>query len=75
MMVPFGVELKSEQKMDKMIDILLNLQNYVPIIASSYQVFSPQGTSVHEIDTSKVTKILFGKSLYFLLNMILLHTQ
>ena len=58
------MELKSEQKLDDMIDILLSLQKYVPRLPATTDIPSPGGTTVYEVDNSEVRKILFGKCYY-----------
>lgn len=68
------MELKSEQKIDDMIDILLSLQKYVPRVPATNDVPSPGGTTVRTVDSSEVRNIVFGKC-YYIINQTYFTTE
>ena len=43
--MPHGIELKSEQKLDEMVQIMASLHKYVPIDTATQVVTLPDGTA------------------------------
>jgi len=55
---PLGIELKSEQKLDEMVDIMASLHKYVPIDTSTQVVMLPDETT--EVTRDDFFPILLG---------------
>jgi len=60
--VPLGIELKSEQHLEEMIDILVSLHKYVPTISTTEEVVV-NGKSVEVIE-DKFSQVLLGQYIY-----------
>ena len=43
--MPVGIELKSEQKLEDMVDILASLHKYIPMVTTTKTVTLPEETS------------------------------
>ena len=43
--MPLGIELKSEQKLEDMVDILVSLHKYIPTVTTTKMVTPPEETS------------------------------
>jgi len=57
--VPLGIELKSEQHLEEMIDIFVSLHKYVPAVSTTENVLV-DGKSV-EVGEDKFSKVLLGQ--------------
>ncbi len=56
--MPVGIELKSEQKLEDMVDILASLHKYIPTVTTTKTVTLPEETS--EIIWDDFFQILLG---------------
>ena len=57
--MPLGIELKSEQHLEEMIDILASLHKYVPTVSTTENVLVDG--KADEIVEDKFSKVLLGQ--------------
>ena len=58
--VPLGVLLRDENKLEEMVDVLVNLQQYVPLTIHSKEVEVPSTEETMSMQEAHIHQILFG---------------
>ena len=62
--VPLGVILKSEQKLDDMVQIMEELQQYVPLVTTTYDYNVVGRANPVSVKLDDFHYVLFGKCLF-----------
>lgn len=60
MQIPLGIQLKDENKLEEMVDIMKHHHDYVPMKEQEFRVDVPESDEHENIKTETMHKILFG---------------